>query len=89
MNNKGSLPLKSSHPSEEASEAAARDAADGKSREGSSFRLLNADSEDWLVLRRRVRAGFPFYEYHFGSHRQNESEPHVALFLPNWPIFDL
>ena len=81
--------MKSSHPGEEVSEATARDAADRKSREGSSFRLLNAASEDWLVLRRRVRAGFPFYKYHFGSHRENESEPHVPLFLPNWPISDL
>lgn len=35
------------------------------------------------------RAGFSFYKYHFGIYKGNESEPHVPLFLPSWPIFEL
>lgn len=37
--------------------------------------LLHAALEDWLVLRRGVTASFPFHKFHFGSHRENESEP--------------
>ena len=55
-NNKGSLPWKSSEPRR----GFGGDAAHGKSRAGSGFLLLHAASEDWLVLRRGVRAGFPF-----------------------------
>ena len=84
-NNEGSLPWKSSEPRR----GFGGDAAHGKSRAGSGFLLLHAALEDWLVLRRGVTASFPFHKFHFGSHRENESEPPAPLFLPNWPVFEL
>lgn len=56
-----------------------------KSREVSGFSLPDVTVEN----RFSDRVGFSFCKYHFGSYKENESESHVLLFLPNWPISEV